>query len=384
LNELAALKSAGTDIDMAFKGLFIGIDRYASPGVNWLSCASRDAKALHALFTDTLGGETTLLTDEQATVSAIRDRFEQLATCNADDVVVIAFSGHGTETHELVTHDTDPRDLAGTTIPLTTLGEWCSRIPSRRLLIVLDCCFSGGMGAKALEVEGVPRDFQSVDGKLNQIGGAGRVVLTASGPTQRAWESARLGHGFLTLHLLEALQGPEEIREGDQVAVLRVLDYVVRRVVDAARQIRREQQPAIRGTFDGEFRWPVLSPGAVYRAAFPDFGRPIATAEINSLAAFGFPQAVLDAWAGDIRWLNQLQLDAINEFGILRGEHVVASAPTSSGKTMLGELAAVRGALDRRRTLFLLPLKALVNDKLRQFQRVYGPFGIRTIEATGE
>ena len=91
----------------------------------------------------------------------------------SDDVVIIAFSGHGTETHELVAHDTDPYDLAGTTIPLTTLGEWCSRIPSRRLLIVLDCCFSGGMGAKALEVEGVPRDFQSVDGKLNQISGAG-------------------------------------------------------------------------------------------------------------------------------------------------------------------------------------------------------------------
>jgi helicase len=47
---------------MGFKGLFIGIDRYASAGVNWLSCASRDARALHALFTDTLGGDTTLLT----------------------------------------------------------------------------------------------------------------------------------------------------------------------------------------------------------------------------------------------------------------------------------------------------------------------------------
>jgi len=93
---------------------------------------------------------------------------------------------------------------------------------------------------------------------------------------------------------------------------------------------------------------------------------------------------VIEAWAGDIPRLNELQLAAINEFGILRGEHVVASAPTSSGKTMLGELAAVRGALDRRRALFLMPLKALVNDKLRQFQRVYGPFGIRTIEATGE
>jgi len=45
---------------MAFKGLFIGIDRYDSPEINWLSCATRDAKAPHALFTDTLGGETML------------------------------------------------------------------------------------------------------------------------------------------------------------------------------------------------------------------------------------------------------------------------------------------------------------------------------------
>jgi helicase len=87
---------------------------------------------------------------------------------------------------------------------------------------------------------------------------------------------------------------------------------------------------------------------------------------------------------GKIPRLNQLQLEAINDYGILRSEHVVASAPTSSGKTMLGELAAVHGVLDRRRALFLMPLKALVNDKLRHFQRVYGPFGIRTIEATGE
>ena len=369
---------------MAFKGLFIGIDRYASTEINWLSCASRDARALHALFTDTLGGETALLTDEQATMAAIEDRFGQLAACSADDVVVVAFSGHGTETHELVGFDTNPRDLTRTTIPLARLGEWCARIPSRRLLIVLDCCFSGGMGAKALHVEGVPRDMQSVDGKLNQISGEGRVVLTASGPTERAWESARLGHGFLTLHLLEALRGPAGLREGERIGVLRLLDYVVRRVVDAAQQIRREQHPAVRGTFDGEFTWPVLTPGPIYRAAFPDRGNAVATAEITSLAAFGFPQAVIDAWAGDIPRLNQLQLDAINDFGILRGDHVVASAPTSSGKTMLGELAAIRGALDGQRALFLMPLKALVNDKLRQFQRVYGAFGIRTIEATGE
>jgi helicase len=56
---------------MAFKGLFIGIDRYASAEINWLSCATRDAKALHGHYTDTLGGDTTLLTDEQATIAGI-------------------------------------------------------------------------------------------------------------------------------------------------------------------------------------------------------------------------------------------------------------------------------------------------------------------------
>lgn len=369
---------------MAFKGLFIGVDRYASPGIDWLSCSGRDAMALHALFSDSLGGETVLLMDAEATVACIREKFERLATADPDDVVVIAFSGHGTETHDLVAYDTEPFNLEETTIALTTLGEWCARIPARRLLIVLDCCFSGGMGAKALQIDARPRDIHSVDAKLNQISGNGRVILTASGPTEKAWEVIRLGHSLLTWHLLEALKGPAEIRQGDRLGVLGLLDYVTRRVVDGARQFGHEQHPAVRGTFEGEFTWPVLSPGSIFRAAFPEHANPVATADVQSLADFGFPPEIVRAWAGDIPALNQLQLDAINDYGILRGEHVVASAPTSSGKTMLGELASVRGALDRRRALFLMPLKALVNDKLRQFQRVYGPFGIQTIEATGE
>jgi helicase len=369
---------------MAFKGLFIGIDRYASPGVNWLTCSGRDAMALHGLFTDTLGGETVLLVDEQATVAAIRENFEKLAGADPDDVVVVAFSGHGTETHELVAHDTEPFNLEQTTVSLTAVGEWCARIPANRLLIILDCCFSGGMGAKALQVETLPRDIASVDAKLNQISGQGRVVLAASGPTEKAWEVIRVGHSLLTWHLMQALEGPPEVRQGERIGVLSLLDYVTRRVVDGAKQFGRDQHPAVRGTFDGEFTWPVLSPGPIFRAAFPERANPVAAAEIESLADFGFPPAVIEAWAGAIPGLNQLQIDAINDYGILRGEHLVASAPTSSGKTMLGELAAVRGAIERRRALFLMPLKALVNDKLRQFRQVYGPFGIRTIEATGE
>jgi replicative superfamily II helicase len=51
---------------------------------------------------------------------------------------------------------------------------------------------------------------------------------------------------------------------------------------------------------------------------------------------------------------------------------------------MVGELAALKAVLDRRRAIFLFPLKALVADKRRHFNSVYGAFGLRTIEATGE
>jgi helicase len=80
---------------MAFRGLFIGIDRYVSAGIDELNCARRDAVALEALFSDTLGGTTVLLTDADATRGRIEAAFAELAACNPDDTVVIAFSGHG-------------------------------------------------------------------------------------------------------------------------------------------------------------------------------------------------------------------------------------------------------------------------------------------------
>jgi hypothetical protein len=137
---------------LSFKGLFIGIDRYAFPDVNWLSCARRHAAALHGLFTDSTGGEMVLLTDEQATRAAVEEEFQRLEGAAPDDVVVVAFSGHGSETHELVAYDTDPYDIPGTSIPLTTLGEWCGRIPCRRLLITK---FNG------------PNDFSEAKVELN-------------------------------------------------------------------------------------------------------------------------------------------------------------------------------------------------------------------------
>ncbi|MCY6493887.1 DEAD/DEAH box helicase [Leptolyngbya sp. GGD] len=369
---------------MVFRGLFVGIDQYAASEPFRLSCAKRDATALHALFYDTLGGNPDLLVDQEATASEIRKRLNALTHCEPDDVVVISFSGHGTDTHHLVTHDTSLADLENTSIALDALMEMITRIPARRLICFLDCCFSGGLGAKVLHIETVPRNSRSVETPLAQLSGEGRLILTASSPTEEASENLRLRHGLLTYFLLEALQGAPTVQQNGQLPVYRLLEYVTRRVIDASTQLGKPQHPTLRGQIEGEFVWPIFRPGDRYRAMFPERIQPRITANIHSLEVYGFPSALLNAWAGAIPSLNPMQLEAIQEYGLLEGQHLAVSAPTSSGKTLIGELAALKGVLDRQRAIFLLPLKALVSDKYHSFTATYGDYGIVTVQATGE
>jgi helicase len=366
------------------RGFFVGIDRYAAAEICELRYAERDATALHALFSDTLGAGAELLVGAAATRAAIEEQFARLRDVGPDDFVVIGFSGHGSETHELVTYDAHVADLASTSIPLDALTEWFKAIPARQLVCVLDCCFSGAMGAKVLQVESKPRSLLSETAVLDQLAGNGRLILTASTANQPAWENPKIGHGLLTHFLLEALQGAKEVRKAGRVSVYRLLEYVTTRVVDAARQFGARQEPTLRGTLDGELVWPVFAPGELYHAAFPERQRPRVTADLASLEPYGFPSGLLTAWGASIPGLNELQQEAINDYGLVDGAHLVVSAPTSSGKTLVGELAALKGVLERKRALFLLPMKALVNDKYAEFTRKYESFGLRTIRATGD
>lgn len=369
---------------MIFKGLFIGVDRYKFGYIPRLSCAKHDAVAMHAVFTDTLGGRTKLLFDQQATRTEIEKELQELSQCKEDDVVVIYFSGHGTDTHELVTYDTDRNDLTNTAISLDTLTEWLSKIPSKRLLCILDCCFSGEAGAKVFQTGLQSKDLKSTDDLIKQLSGDNRLIFTACLGTEKAWENQKLGHGFFTYYLIDALMGAEEVRDSGKTNVFKLFDYVTKKVKDAASTIGKTQTPTMTGRIEGELTWPIFQAGALYKVAFPDRVTQDVTKDVKSLSVYGFPQDIIDAWSGSVKELNQLQLDAVNDFGLLRGEHLVVSAPTSSGKTMIGELAALYGMRSGKRAFFLLPLKALVNDKYTAFNNTYGRFGLKTIRATGD
>ena len=135
-----------------FHGLFIGVNRYASADIAQSGVCGSDASALHALFSDNLGDTCRLITDSDATTARLRAELLELQTASSEnDVVVIAFSGHGSDTHEIVTYDADLYDLPSTALPLDELTELVSAIPAKHLLVVLDCCFSGRRGSQSTE-----------------------------------------------------------------------------------------------------------------------------------------------------------------------------------------------------------------------------------------
>ena len=79
---------------------------------------------------------------------------------------------------------------------------------------------------------------------------------------------------------------------------------------------------------------------------------------LNPETLFPFP---LDAF--------QLQaIDALNQ-----GKSVIVCAPTGSGKTLVGEYAIHRALAEAKRVFYTTPLKALSNQKLRDFREQFGP-----------
>lgn len=354
--------------------------------VNELACAARDAEALFALFADTFGPDgMVLLQDEAATRSGIVTQFEGgLTNVGEDDLVFISYAGHGSDDFFLVTHDADPTDLAATSVALDELVALFARIPSKRVVLVLDCCFSGGAGARVFHHALPKRSLDSVEAALARIADEGRIILTACDPSQEALEDPVEGHGMLTRHLLDALRGAPQVVTNGEIRFYDLLGYVTERVHDDAASVGHAQRPTFRGTIDGELKLPVFRAGAEFARRFPEQSALPVSAELEELTRHGIPSVMIEAIRAGIPSMNQLQMDAVNLHGVLAGRSLVISAPTSSGKTMVGELTALRGAASRRRALVLMPLKALVADKLADFQRRYGAIGLRILCATGD
>ena len=80
------------------------------------------------------------------------------------------------------------------------------------------------------------------------------------------------------------------------------------------------------------------------------------------LSSRGFPSVILDMWEAEgFIELLPIQIKALANVDLFSRNSLIVG-PTSCGKTFIGEMLCIDHALHRRRSIFLVPFKALAEE----------------------
>jgi replicative superfamily II helicase len=114
---------------------------------------------------------------------------------------------------------------------------------------------------------------------------------------------------------------------------------------------------------------------------------------VGELEKWGIPSRIIERWSGrQGESLLPVQGRAVRK-GLIgqpgnnaeaQPVRMLISAPTSSGKSFCAELAAIRAITMRQKTVILMPLKSLAEQKYDLFVRTYGDIGIKILIVTGD
>ena len=106
---------------------------------------------------------------------------------------------------------------------------------------------------------------------------------------------------------------------------------------------------------------------------------------IDSLTSYGIQQPLIDTWKDTgITTLTECQSRVLTYQPLWAGKNILVVAPTSSGKTFVGEVLAARSAFSLKRAIFLVPYKALAEEKYAEFRERYGNLGISVVISDGD
>lgn len=177
-----------------------------------------------------------LLLDTEATQTALLQALAKLAErSNPNSTVFIYISSHGGQLKSgsyageyLLPVDTDFTSdglLAETAISGTQFTEALRAIPAQKLVVIFDCCHSGGIAepkdADAPEIKaGLPESYYDV---LKQ--GRGRVILASSRSTEESYILSGAANSLFTQHLLDGLKGGV-IAPGGVIRILDLFSYL--------------------------------------------------------------------------------------------------------------------------------------------------------------
>ncbi len=131
--------------------------------------------------------------------------------------------------------------------------------------------------------------------------------------------------------------------------------------------------------FDLDFR-PTRNPELTLFDTIGDIDDLSASVFVDHLPIPGNMKKILNK--NGIKKLLPIQVKAI-QAGLMRNKDMLIVAGTSSGKTLIGEIAGITKALQGQRMIYLSPLVALTNQKYEDFKSKYAKEGLKVAIRVG-
>ena len=195
----------------------IGIDQYDDPAFPALRFASSDAADLGAVLADPRHGgfaSVQVVTDGDLSTLGLVHRLESWAKAlSPDDLALVYFSGHGLRWLDerkrphvyLATPETVRADPVGSSLPMQAVREFVETLPTLRRVLVVDACFTGDGKVSSTDAQAASRALIDEEMPYPVRARDGEAQLFSTTYGKPAMESADLGHGVYTHHLIAAL-----------------------------------------------------------------------------------------------------------------------------------------------------------------------------------
>lgn len=229
----------------------IGVSKYKEERFN-LAYAAKDARDIENLF---VGSEyfstvhTKSITDEEVVLESLDEISAFLDQADVDDIVLIFVAGHGVLDENFdyyfASYDMDFENPSERGIPYKKIEELVDGIKALKKLLILDTCHSGELDKDEVERRekitsdsnekwrfrnaglGVafredPLGFDNINFLMKQVfldlrRGTGATVISSSGGTELAFESAKYENGLFTFCLIDALQSNKADLNKDKI-----------------------------------------------------------------------------------------------------------------------------------------------------------------------
>lgn len=176
------------------------------------------------------------------------------------DILLFYYSGHGVPDYDYEDHylapsrlDPDKPYLEG--YSFDEFGKSVGRTSSKRIVIILDCCYSGAatLGGKGVKLQSKGAGSQNkaagigakaIKKKANTGIGEGTYLLAACQGSQEAINTKKADHSLFTYYLLAGLRGDKRaIDQEGNVTPDRLSEYVFEEIMSLPFKERPKQKP---------------------------------------------------------------------------------------------------------------------------------------------